>query len=68
MKDRLEVGMYVRFKKGIVKINEVIDNGVITYEDDFGREWVITIRNLLKKLNLSEYWDYDQRYKDNEVE
>ena len=37
---KLEVGMYVRTKhKGIVKINEVIENGVITYEDDFGREW-----------------------------
>ena len=36
---KLEVGMYVRTIKGIVKINEVIDNGVITYEDDFGREW-----------------------------
>ena len=23
----------------IIKINEVIDNGVITYEDDLGREW-----------------------------
>ena len=37
--NKLEVGMYVRTKKGIVKIKEVIDNGVITYEDDFGREW-----------------------------
>lgn len=37
---KLEVGMYVRTKsKGIVKIDEVIENGVITYEDDFGREW-----------------------------
>lgn len=37
---KLEVGMYVRTKhKGIVKIDEVIDNGVITYEDDLGREW-----------------------------
>ena len=37
---KLEVGMYVRAKrKGIVKIDEVIENGVITYEDDFGREW-----------------------------
>ena len=37
---KLEVGMYVRTKrKGIVKIDEIIDNGVITYEDDLGREW-----------------------------
>ena len=37
---KLEVGMYARTKhKGIVKINEIIDNGVIAYEDDFGREW-----------------------------
>ena len=37
---KLEVGMYVRTKQnGIIKINEVIDNGVITYEDDLGREW-----------------------------
>ena len=35
----LKPSMYVRTIKGIVKINEVIDNGVITYEDDFGREW-----------------------------
>lgn len=37
---KLEVGMYVRTKrKGIFKIDEIIDNGVITYEDDLGREW-----------------------------
>lgn len=36
---KLELNMYVRTIKGIFKINEVIDNGVITYEDDFGREW-----------------------------
>ena len=37
---KLEVEMYVRTKrKGIVKIDEIIDNGVITYEDDLGREW-----------------------------
>lgn len=35
----LKPNMYARTIKGIVKINEVIDNGVITYEDDFGREW-----------------------------
>lgn len=35
----LKPNMYVRTIKGIFKINEVIDNGVITYEDDFGREW-----------------------------
>lgn len=36
----LEVGMYARTKhKGIIKIDKVIDNGVITYEDDLGREW-----------------------------
>lgn len=41
---KLEVEMYVRTKrKGIVKIDEIIDNGVITYEDDFGRErWGIS--------------------------
>ena len=38
--DTLKPNMYVRTKsKGIVKIDEVIENGVITYEDDFGREW-----------------------------
>lgn len=37
---KLEVGMYVRTKrKGIAKIDEIIDDGVITYEDDLGREW-----------------------------
>ena len=37
---KLEIGQFVRTKsKGIVKIDEVIENGVITYEDDFGREW-----------------------------
>lgn len=37
---KLEVGMYVRTKrKGIAKIDEIIDDGAITYEDDLGREW-----------------------------
>lgn len=36
----IKEGMYARTKSnGIVKIDEVIENGVITYEDDFGREW-----------------------------
>ena len=37
--DTLKTNMYVRTLNGIVKIDEVIENGVITYEDDFGREW-----------------------------
>lgn len=37
--DTLKPNMYVRTLNGIVKIDEVIENGVITYEDDFGREW-----------------------------
>ena len=36
---KLEVGMYVRTKNKIIKINQIIENGIRVFEDDYGREF-----------------------------
>ena len=47
-------------------ILEKIINDEIKSQLDSGyklnSEYVIILRNLLKKLNLKEYWDYDKKY------
>ena len=58
-------------KEELAVLEQVLNEELESYLDSgysLSSEWVITIRNLLKKLNLSEYWNYDKRYKDNEVE
>lgn len=58
-------------KEELMVLEQVLNGELESYLDSgysLSSEWVITIRNLLKKLNLNEYYNYDKRYKDNEVE
>ena len=35
----IEEGMYARTKSKIIKINQIIENGIRVFEDDYGREF-----------------------------
>ena len=57
-------------KEELEVLEQVLNEELESYLDSgysLSSEWAIIIRNLLKKLNLSEYWNYDKYYKDNEV-
>ena len=52
-------------KEELEVLEQVLNDELESYLDSgysLNSEWVITIRNLLKKLNLKEYWDYDKKY------
>jgi hypothetical protein len=54
----LNIGDYVRTKRnGIIKIDEIIDNGIITHEDDFGREWEEETNLKVIRYNDKDGWN-----------
>lgn len=54
----MRVGDYVRTKQnGIIKIDEIIDNGIITHEDDFGREWEEETNLKIIRYNDKDGWN-----------
>lgn len=52
-------------KEDLVILEEIINDEIESILDSgykLNSEYVISLRNLLKKLNLKEYWDYDKKY------
>lgn len=52
-------------KEDLDILEEIINNEIESQLDSgykLNSEYVISLRNLLKKLNLKEYWDYDKKY------
>lgn len=46
-------------------LEELINNALESYLDSgygLNSEYTIALRNLLNKLGLKEYWDYDKKY------
>ena len=46
-------------------LEEIINDEIESQLDSgykLNSEYVIKLRELLKKLNLKEYWDYDKKY------
>ena len=49
-------------------LEEIINNELESYLDSgylLTSEYTIKLRNLLKRLDLKEIWNYDERYKNN---
>ena len=52
-------------KKDLDILQEVLNEELLSYLDSgykLDDEYVINLRNLLKKLNLEEVYDFDKRY------
>lgn len=56
-------------KDELVALEEILNEEIESCLDSgFGleNERVVLVRNLLEKLGLKEYWDYDKKYGKNE--
>ena len=52
-------------KKDLDILQEVLNEEILSYLDSgykLDDEYTINLRNLLKKLNLKEVYDFDKRY------
>lgn len=52
-------------KKDLDILQEVLNEEILSYLNsgyELDDEYIINLRNLLKKLNLEEIYDFDKRY------
>lgn len=52
-------------KKDLDILQEVLNEEILSYLDsgyNLDDEYTVNLRNLLKKLNLEEIYDFDKRY------